>query len=156
MLLLQVRQLALSKLQKKHEALVLKGRGQDGGCCCPCASRGIWSTPSQQPWLLHVPLLSQCVVQPDLFGLPHVGEEAHSQAYYIIKAAQERQELTEQVGSCVAAQPEARRGSSPAVSFMDSCSSCALLSFRLRVATHWTLHSALPLLDRCAVHLFQL
>ncbi|PRW50762.1 flagella associated isoform B [Chlorella sorokiniana] len=51
---LQARQLSLSKLQKKHEALVLKGRGQDG-------------------------------------------EEAHSQAYYIIKAAQERQELAEQV-----------------------------------------------------------
>ncbi|EFN56849.1 hypothetical protein CHLNCDRAFT_144442 [Chlorella variabilis] len=50
---LQARQLALQKLRRKHETLVLKGRCQDG-------------------------------------------EEAHSQAYFIIKAAQERQELAEQ------------------------------------------------------------
>lgn len=35
---------------------------------------------------------------------PAAGEEAHSQAYYIIKAAQERQELSEQVGARAAAQ----------------------------------------------------
>jgi hypothetical protein len=96
---LQARQLAAAKLRRKHEALALKGRGQEGAA----GERG--SAPQWLPPRLHtcappggqptLPSPQRCL--PVLCCLS-AGEEAPGQAYYIIRAAQEKQELAEQVG----------------------------------------------------------